>query len=287
MSQVTGVTANAELGATKQAVITSLVQRELAAKAQMASTITDVSVFAKPGMKSIDFPKTGSLTVANRATGEQGAKSKLTFATDTLSLDQNAYVSWLIDSSDALQSTVEVQTEFIKRASTAHARNFDTVVLAGLFGAASDVTQEDDIDAAKIIYMRKYLLTKNAILNDLTLVVNPDQEAKMLAIDAFVRADAYGSSNIPSGVIGRVYGVPVMVQNGLPAGCNALMYEKSAYCYGFQKGPAYGEQSDITFGVGSKLCAVDQLFGTKALQIAQAGAASGKSPLICALVPGT
>lgn len=284
MAQASGVTANAELGAVKQALIASIVQKELAFAAQMPKTITDVSVFAKPGMKSIDFPKTGSLTVANRATGEQGTKSKLTFLTDTLALNQNAYVSWLIDSADELQSNIDVQAEFIKRAATAHARNLDTVILSGLYNAAHDTSfTVGNIDAAKIIAMRKALLAKNANIADITLVVSVEQEAVMLGIDQFVRQDIYGTSNVPSGVIGRVYGIPVMVQNGLPANCNALMYEKSGFCYGFQKGPAYGEQSDITFGVGSKLCAVDQLFGVKALQVAQESAPAGTSPLIVAL----
>lgn len=285
MAQAAGVTANAELAATKQALITSIVQAELGVNAQIAPTVTDVSMFAVKGAKSISFPKAGSFTVANRATGEAGGKSKLTFGTDTLNLDQNAYVSWLIDSSDEVQSTVEVQKEYIKRVSIAHARYLDEKILASISAAAGDTSQTGDITDAKILAMRKYLLSKNANINELTLVISVDQEAIALGIDKFVRADAYGTSNIPAGVIGRVYGIPVMVHNAMPTGFNALMYAKSAACFGFQKGPKYGEQASIDYGVDSKLCAVDQLFGTCALQIAQAGETSGQSPLISALIP--
>lgn len=285
MAQDAGVTGDAELGATKQALIANIVQRELAAAAMIPKTITDVSMFAVKGAKSISFPKAGSFTVNNRATGTKGTKQTLTFANDTMLLDQNAYVGWLVDSTDELQSTVEVQSEYIKRASTAHARNLDAVILGKISAAAGDSSQTGDVTEAKILAMRAYLLGKNANLADLTLVVSVAQEQIMLNIDKFIRADAYGSSNIPAGVIGKLYGVPVMVHNALPAGFNALMYEKSAACYGFQKGPAYDEQKSIEYGVGSKLCAVDQLFGAQALQIAQESAGAGKSPLISALIP--
>jgi hypothetical protein len=222
------------------------------------------------------------LTVANRPTGEAGGLSNLSFSTDTLVLDQNAYVAWLVDSMDAVQSSIDVQKELIMRAASAHARNVDAKVLAMLTAAASESTT-GAITSQIIRDLRAYLLEKNAILDDITLAVNVQSEAVMLGLPEFVQANYYGSAVIPQGVIGKVYGIPVMVHNAMPDGVNALMFERSAGAIAFQRGASYGEQPKIEFGVNSKLCAVDQLFGVKAMQVEQAGAASGKSPLIASL----
>ena len=103
------VTGNTNLLATKQDVITALVQRELAFAAKVLPTITDVSGFAGKGMKSISFPKFGSFTVENRASGVAASLQDLTATADQLLLDRRASVGWLIDPMDALQSTVEIQ----------------------------------------------------------------------------------------------------------------------------------------------------------------------------------
>jgi hypothetical protein len=114
------------------------------------------------------------------------------------------------------------------------------------------------------------------------MMVGPDQEKVMLKIADFVRADYYGSSNIPSGEIGRVWGMPVMVHQGVATG-KAYFYSKDAVGIAFQKAPSMAEQPEIAYGTNAKRVAIDQLFGVKALQTGELGAASGKSPLIVKL----
>jgi hypothetical protein len=201
-----------------------------------------------------------------------------------LDFDQRAYVSWIIDSVDEYQANVDLQTAYVKRAGTAHARNVDDLILTTL-DTFSGYQQAAGIDKTKILNARKWLLKNQAMLADLTLVVTPDDEALLLDIAEFVRADAYGSSNIPSGVIGKIYGVNVKVHTkaGL---AKSFMYSKEGIAIGFQKAPAYGEQAKNEYGVGAVLAAVDQLFGIKALRLTEgldfAGAplAAGKSPFI-------
>jgi hypothetical protein len=278
------VTGNTQLGATKQDLIAALVQKELKFQAKLIGTIADVSAFAVKGSKSISFPTAGSFTVENRASAAAGTIQDLTFAADKLDLDYRAYVGWLVDSVDEYQANVDVQAEYVKRAATAHARNIDDQLLIQL-DTYSGYQQAAGIDQTKILNARKWLLKNQAVLTDCTMVVNPDDEALLLAIPEFVRADAYGASNIPSGVIGRIYGLNVMVHSK-PTLAKSFIYEKNGVAFGLQKAPQYDEQKDIRYGTGAMLAAVDQLFGFKALQLTNgldfAGAplAAGKSPLI-------
>jgi hypothetical protein len=70
-----------------------------------------------------------------------------------------------------------------------------------------------------------------------------------------------------------------MVHQGVGAG-KGYWYSKDAVGIAFQKAPSMAEQSEIAYGTNAKRVAIDQLFGVKALQTGELGAASGKSPLI-------
>ena len=278
------ITGNTQVGATKQEIIAAMVQRELKFQAQLIGTVLDVSAFAVKGAKSASFPKAGSMTVENRASGASGNAQTLTFSVDKLDFDQRAYISWVIDAVDEYQSNVDLQTEYVKRAGTAHARNLDELVLS-MLDTYSGYDQAAGIDKTKILNARKWLLKNQAKLADLTLVVTPDDEALLLDINEFVRASDYGTSNIPNGVIGKIYGVQVVVHTK-PDLAKSFMYSKEAVAFGLQKAPAYGEQPAIDYGVGAMKAAVDQLFGFKAMRLTEgvdsvgAPLAAGKSPLI-------
>ncbi len=278
------VTGNTQLAATKQDLIAALVQKELKFQAKLMGTVSDVSAFAVKGAKSISFPLASSFTVENRASATAGSIQDLTFAKEQLDLNFRAYIGWTVDSVDEYQANVDVQAEYVKRASTAHARNLDEQVLSTL-DASSGYTQAAGIDKTKILNARKWLLKNQANVADCTIVVNPDDEALLLAIPDFVQAYAYGAANIPTGVIGKLYGMNVMIHQK-PTLAKSFIYDKAAIAFGLQKAPQYDEQKDIRYGTGSMLAAIDQLFGFKALQLGEgldfAGVAllSTSSPLI-------
>ena len=271
---------NTQLSATKQDLIAAAVQKELAFNAMLAPLMTDVSQFAVKGAKSISFPKLGSFTASNRASGAQGDASVLVSTADKLDLDYNAYLAWIVDSSDEVQSTLNWQLELALRAAAAHGRYFDPQAIAkleahGNVGTASTGAITRDI----ILDMREELLSRHADKNALALVVGVDSEKAMLKIDEFTRAEVYGSSVIPNGMIGKVYGVPVYIHTGVGAQ-TYYMFEKSGIAYGFQKAPAISEQGANEFGTGAKRVAMDQLFGIKGMQLGVNGVGATESALI-------
>ena len=233
------ITGNTQLTVTKEALIASVVQKEIAFQAKLLPYVTDVSAYANPGFKSISFPAFGSFTVEKRASGASGNAQTSVATIDTLALDQNAYVSWLIDSKDELQSKVAVQAEFAKRAASAHARAVDTDIISAIAGAvgfnqgaATTITQSILLDC------REFVMKNQADPSKVYVLMGRDQEKAMLQIADFVRADAYGTSNIGTGVIGKVYGMPVVVHDGLAAS-TVYVLSSDAIAFGFQAAPAY------------------------------------------------
>jgi hypothetical protein len=253
-------------------LISAKVQRELAFASKLRNYITDVSSFAEKGKDTISFPKLSSFTVVDRAVGVAGDATALTDTKDSLLLDKNAYVAWIIDSMSSVQTSINAQLENAGRASAAQGRYVDTQIIAQAETDGEAITTVSPLVTRDVILeMQEDLLLRDANLDNVSFWINPTQRTALLKIAEFTRADAYGSSNIPGGVVGSVFGVPVIMHNGLGA-AQYFMVEKEGMAIGFQKGLAMDEQGANEFGVGAKRAAMDQLFGLKGLQIGQSGA---------------
>ena len=273
------VTGNTQLGPTKQDLIAAAVQKELKFNAILSSYVTDVSQFAVKGAKSISFPKLASFTVQNRASATAGNIQTLVSAVDQLDLDINAYVSWLIDASDEIQSTLAAKLEFAARAAASHGRYVDQNIILEVkdkFGFTATETALRD----KVLEVRAWLKRNEAVLENTVMLVSPEMEAELLQVNEFSQAQVFGQAVIPSGVIGRLYGMPVVTHSGLNAD-ESFIWERSGIALGFQAAPNYASQPAIEYGTQSVLEAMDQLFGVQGLQIDQGtNTALGKSALI-------
>jgi hypothetical protein len=256
---------NTDLVATKNDLIISLVQRELISKAVVMPSIYDASIWAVKGSKSIKVPRAGSFTVEDRATTVQAALANVTYATDPITLDQMSTVSWLVDPQDEVESTVDVQADLAGRAARAHAKNFDTLVIAGLEADSTATTTAGAITKAIFLEMRQLLLTAEADAGQLTFLCGPDSESSLLGISEFVEADKYGSAVIPSGVLGRLYGVEVRMSTQIAA-LRFYMYEKSGYGFGFQRGLNMGSRAAPEYGSTAELRTLDMKWGHDKLQ---------------------
>ena len=273
------ITGNTQLAPTKADIIAAVVQKELAFASKLLPYCTDVSVFAVKGAKSINVPKLTSFSITNRASGVAGDSSVLTSAVDTIALNFNAYCAWIVDSMDEIQSSIAVQMEFAKRAAAAHGRYLDTQILAVLTSDIGYDVGTAPITRDLVLDMREYLLAGNADMSQVVLAIGPDQEKAMLKITEFTQAQVYGGAVIPSGVIGTVYGIPVLVHNGVTT-AKAHMWDKAGMAVGFQKAPNMSTQAANEFGTTAQRVAMDQLFGVDSLENEVLGAAAGKSRLI-------
>jgi hypothetical protein len=273
------ITGDAALQATKAEIIAAMVQKELISQSVLAPTVMDVSRFAVKGAETVSFPKAGSFTVENRATGAQATIQNLTFAKDTMALSYRATVSWLIDSMDELESVIDVDAEYAIRAARAHAVYLDQQIIAELELVGDATTTAGNISDAVILEMRAKILKQKADRRLLRLAISPDQEAIMLAINKFVTADNYGTSIVPSGALGTIYGIPVFITPELGEQ-QYFLYEQEGIALAFQRAPQLDERKAPEYGAGSMLKILDQKFGVKGMLLGQQGVGAAESPLV-------
>ena len=273
------ITGNTELSATKQDVIAAIVQKELKFAAKLVPFVTDLSVYAGKGAKSVKVPKLTSFTVVDRASGAAGDATALTSSVDTIDLDQNAYVAWIVDSMDEVQTMIDAQIENARRAASAHGRYVDTAIITKAEAVAVATTTAGNISRNIVLEMREAILKRDGDLGMCLFAISPAQETAMLKVDEFTRADIYGSAVVPNGVIGRVYGIPVIVHNGL-ADAQFFLWEKSGLDIAFQRAQNMSSQPANEYGTSAQRVAMDQLFGVGGLHIAEHGVAAGLSALV-------
>jgi N4-gp56 family major capsid protein len=260
-----------EVDVTRMDLILETVQRELAFASKMRPLISDVSEFAQPGLKSISFPKLGSLEVQKLGTGEQGAAQALTASEDQLNLDEHAHINYILKKRATIQSRLRWEQAMAGRAGSAHGRSVDKDILDQMLAnAALTVTYNAGAIEDNCLSIVKELDEADALESDRFVVFRPAQKKLLLGVANFVQADRYGS-NMPlvSGELGMAYGLRFVMSNATSTEFVddvMLAFQKEACAVGFQMDPEVDEQKAIEYGAGSKRVAIDQLYGVKALQ---------------------
>lgn len=276
------------LTAAKQDLIGSLVQRELLETASLVGVCTNYSNLAVKGAKQVSIPKLTSFTVADRAFGAQGSENAaLTAAVDDIALDKNKYILFGYDAADEMQSTIDYKIEAIRRASQAHGRQINSDIITeieAVGGLSVNGASPADITASNILDMREFLMANFANMATARFVIAADQEKVLLSLPEFSRYEYRGVGPAPvmNGVIGSVYGVPVVLNQQLKAQ-QAFMIAPEGMGFAFQRNPAVGEDTDLRYGVNGMQVAVDCTYGVGGLQLGEGTAASGKSPLVALL----
>jgi hypothetical protein len=265
----------------KQDLIASAVQRELEFAAKLLPTIENVSNFASPGAKTISFPKLSSFTVNSRAFGAADSEQTLADTLDTIALDKNKIVQWIIDSKDDAQTTISAQVEYAKRAASAHGRDMDNEILSVLEAAGRAQASAVGVITRDIILdMQETLHDAEANEDQMVLVLGNDSYKEMLKISEFTEHQIYGPNNaISGGQVGTIYGMPVVRRSGIAA-ATYYMYEKTGLALGVQVSPQMDSQKAVQYGSGSMRHVMDVLYGVDALQLGLKGAGGAESALI-------
>ena len=277
------VTGTPQLDAMQMEMIGQIVQKELAYKAKLMPTITDVSNFAIDGADSISFPKTGSFTATNRAKSGTVGTQALTFDKDTLLLNQSPTVKYIVDSYANIQSRVNAEIESAKRAASAQARFVDSAIATELYNVAGHIINDGvapaSVTGSNMLELQEFALQNNGELEDLVYIASVNQRTALLGLPQFTEAQVYGGqpTSIQTGVIGMIYGVPVIITNGIVD--NVMCYSKEGLALGFQKGFTRDEEKAIDYGTGAMKVVYDAIFGVKGCQIEQGTKIDGSTAL--------
>lgn len=240
-----------ETSATSMDVVSALVQQTLKQESKLLPTIADYSQFAIKGASSVKVPRRTQFAAADKSENTSLTAQELTFSVDTISLAKNKAVYAALERVAELQATPNVEAEIIMEMAKEIALQVDKDIYAQLLLASAAAPDHRiayvgaSLAQADILEGMRLLKVQNVPMSDVAMVISPKDEKALLGIADFVRADSYGSPNgLVNGVVGRVYGFPVIVTN-VATDDRAILYHKSAVGFASQMQPEYSTDQDL------------------------------------------
>lgn len=240
-----------EVSATSQAVIASIVQETLKQQSKLLATISDYSAFVQKGAPSVSVPRRAQFAAADKSENTALTAQELTFAVDTISLSKNKAIYAALERVAELQATPNVESEIIMEMAAELALQVDKDIFTEIALASASSPDHrvafagSNVAQADLLGARQLLNVQNVPMDNRFLGIAPDQEAALLAISDFVRADAYGSAGgLVNGEIGRIYGMTVVMSNVFTA-ARAYVWHKSAVGFAQQMTPEYSTDVDL------------------------------------------
>ena len=233
-----------ETTASAMARVAEVAQLYLQQESKLLPTVSDFSYLATKGASSIKLPRSGGFTVGDKAENTAVDSQVITYAADTISLDQHRVVQFHLEDIADQQSMLQVTQDAVMKASKDLAYDIDAKIKAEFDNASAaapdhviqynDATNED-IELTDILEMRRLLIAQNINPNECFIGVGNAQEKNMLLIDNFIDSSKYGSSRpVLNGEIGEIYGLKVIVSNVF-SGSDSYAWHPTAVGMAFQQ----------------------------------------------------
>jgi len=132
--------------------------------------------------------------------------------------DRYVETSFMIEDIANIQADYDTRGIYTEEAGLALARDMDNWILSHRVEIKRQgrlVTGGVALLLADILTARLLLLQADVPLEDLVLIISPAQHASLLAIQQFISADFVSGRPIETGLVGSVYGIPVVVSNNI------------------------------------------------------------------------
>lgn len=256
-----------ETSATGRDEISQAVQLYLQQESKMLPLVSNYSSMVVKGSKSVNIPKSGGFTVAAKTENTAADAQSLTYDTDALALDKHRQVQFLIEDIADEQAVPAIVEDALRKAGKDMARDLDQIIITSLENASNaapvhrvayannptNTIQETDILNARKLLQVQYINPMECYLG-----IHPDQEEAMLKLTNFIDASKFGSEVIPNGVIGKVFGLKVVVHNDFNT-LKTMVWHPTALAYAGQFGPRV--QSDYDLANLGWRYSIDSLFG--------------------------
>ena len=105
-----------ETSAAALANISSMAQMYLQQESKLLPTVSNFSNLAVPGASSIKLPRSGGFTVGDKSENTSVNSQVITYAADTISLNQHRVVQFLLEDIANQQSMVNVVQDALLKA---------------------------------------------------------------------------------------------------------------------------------------------------------------------------
>lgn len=263
-----GVTETSAVG---QVTISQSIQMYLQEQAKLMDKVTLYT--AGKGETSIKIGRAGGFTVGDKSENTSVTAQVITYAADTLALDQHKVIQVRLEDIANIQARPDIINDILLRMGKDMAYKLDTLIVTKLEAASASAPDHriaytnsgsaNTLGKADILAARQLLQLQNVPFNECWIGVSPASENNLLAIDDFVHADKYGSSQgLVNGEIGRIYGARVVMSIAFDT-AKTIVWHPTAVAFAMQRELNFDTDKDLPNL--AMLYSVDALYGAVTL----------------------
>lgn len=260
-----GVTETVAVG---QVTVSQSVQMYLQEQAKLMDKVSLYT--AGKGETSIKIGRAGGFTVQDKAENSAVTAQVITYAADTLALDQHKVIQVRLEDIANIQARPDIINDILLRMGKDMAYKLDQLIVSKLEAASAAAPDHRlayanaaTLGAADILAARELLQLQYIPFQECWIGVSPGSENDLLAITNFISADVYGSSaGLVNGEIGRLYGARVVMSAAF-ADLKTIVWHPSAVAFGMQREPNFRSMEDLPNL--AMLYSVDALYGAVTL----------------------
>ncbi len=244
-----------ETTAVANAKIANLIQSYLIQESKLLPLVTDYSSLASEGVKSISLPRSGGFVVGDKAENTAVDSQAVTYAVDTINLTIHKVIQMLVEKFAKRQAAPAILSDMMMKAGKDLAYAVDEIIAAALLAGPSTSGPDhvidfndgtnNDLELADVLNIRALFQAQNIDVAECYLGLNPAKEKDALAIDNFIDASKWGNSEpISNGIIGKVYGLRIVVSNVFESD-SLLAWHPSSTGFCFAQGIQVASQPDL------------------------------------------
>lgn len=272
-----------QIAAAQREAISQVVLDTLREKGKLVNTVLNKSDEVGVGDKQVSVLSASALSGSFADPSGGLTAQNLSLSAEILELDKHKSIFTRIEDKAIMQSVADIRAEVVKAQSAELALQIDSDIVAQLklcsasapdhlitmgTAGASAMALSDVLEARTL--MKKQNLGFDS--DDYYMVISPDRERDLLALDDFKHADKFGGpSSIVANSIGRIYGFNVIVHNGAGiADDDVLCYHKEHVAMAMQM-DVKAEQNRAPLEYQAEDFTLSVLYGVKVLRSGVAG----------------
>ncbi len=159
------------------------------------------------------------------------------------------------------KAAVETAYTIVKRVDTALGARFQTLQASTVYGSDGQTFTDD------IVLAIQETLDEGDVPAERVIIIDPSTRADIFKIDKFVRTDYQRETAIPTGRLGQMYGMPVLITNNLTAattGNYGVIMHRDALALVTQQSPR--TRVDVQVNKFRTLMLTDVIYGSAVLR---------------------
>lgn len=255
-----------------QTIVAKLCTDEVALKGILSNYVQDWTPHIGPGMTALKIPSATSFLTNNKVASTADTHQVVNWKTQTLTIDKIKRITVRVEDAARTQGLQIVEQVIVERMATSLTRQLDADILPAMRlaypgdGSANNGNRIQMTGNSHTTLALADILLGNQILDEYNidqdgrfLVVSPAQRANLLGMVGFSSANPAAGGVLINGLLGTLFGIPVVVYSGL-ARAEAILMQKSHVAFGRQQAVKFeAQRAPLEFA--SDDFAIGQMYG--------------------------